>query len=317
MAKLRIGGFAAILATGMTFGAGVPAHAETCDSLVERFNRAIDIGNDAAAQQLADKIATDAECGRYQIPSQRRLAAFRLKAVQLLMARGRPLSDFERLLIAAERPRVLWQASATLGEVRFGARQFGEAAMAFDRAIEIVKNETLTPSAPSPFEIQELVDRSGHARLLAANVNHGSKTGFVKTARNERDGRLGGFYSESVRGVVPRAVPIPITFEYAQTNFTSVGEEAANELVTVLKEQQPNRIMLVGHTDVRGGPDFNMKLSQARAEAVAAFLRNHGIVAMIEVAGKGATQPLHLSDTSGLSQEDIYALNRRVEWLRK
>ena len=37
----------------------------------------------------------------------------------------------------------------------------------------------------------------------------------------------------------------------------------------------------------------------------------------METAGKGANEPIQLTDTSGLTQEDIYALNRRVEWRRE
>jgi len=37
----------------------------------------------------------------------------------------------------------------------------------------------------------------------------------------------------------------------------------------------------------------------------------------IETEGKGANEPMRLSDSSGLSDEDIYALNRRVEWRRE
>ena len=163
----------------------------------------------------------------------------------------------DRLLTEAERPEVLWQASATLGEVRFGERRFVEAAMAFDRAIEIMKNETRTPSAPSKFEIEGLIDRAAQARLLAANVAGAESGGFVRTARDQRDGKLGGIYSPSVRGIVPRAIPVPITFEYAKTTFTDVGAEAARELLSAIKEQQPDRIMLVGHTDVRGAAETN------------------------------------------------------------
>ena len=113
-----------------------------------------------------------------------------------LMARGRPTANIERLLTEAERPEVLWQASATMGEVRFGERRFVDAAMAFDRAIEIIKNETRTPTAPSKFEIEGLVDRAAQARLLAANAASGSERGgFVQTARDQRDGTLGGIYS--------------------------------------------------------------------------------------------------------------------------
>ena len=64
-----------------------------------------------------------------------------------MMARGRPVADYDRLLLAAQSPEVLWQASATMGEVRFGERRFVDAAQAYDLAIEIIKNESLTAVA--------------------------------------------------------------------------------------------------------------------------------------------------------------------------
>jgi len=288
------------------------ACAQDCQLLLDRFNRAIDSGGESEAQTLVDTISTSADCGRYQVPTQRRLSALRLNLAQLLMARGRPVSDFERLLTAAQAPEVLWQASATLAEVRFGERRFSEAAQAYDLAIEIIKNETMTPTAPTKFDIDGLLERAGQARLLAANSDK-----FVSTAKDRRDGTLGGFYSPSVRGIVPQAIPVPVTFEYRKTDFTDVGQEAARELLEVLQEQKPSRILLVGHTDARGTAEFNMKLSRERADAVAAFLRQKGLAIPVETDGKGFNEPAHLSDTSGLSQEDIYALNRRVEWRRE
>lgn len=291
--------------------------AADCESMLREFNRAIDDGRDSDAQALVDKISTSAECGRYQVPTQRRLAAQRLGAAQLLMARGRPSADFERLLDAAESTEVLWQASATRAEVRFGERRFLEAAQAYDRAIEIVKNETLTPNAPSKFEIDSLIMRAAQSRLLAANVGANGSGTYVKAARDQRDGTLGGYYSRSVRGIVPQTLPIPITFEYGTTTFTAVGQDAVRELSTALKEQRPGKVMLVGHTDVRGTADFNMKLSRDRAAAVANALREAGLDIAMETVGKGANEPMRLPETSGLSQDDIYALNRRVEWRRE
>jgi len=307
----------AVSLCGALIAAAAPARAD-CDQLVEQFNRAVDAGQEAPAQKLVDQIATDAGCGRFQIAAQRRLAAFRLAAVQYLMARGRPHGEFERLLNEADRPEVLWQAAATQGEVTFGERRFVNAALAFDRAIEIIKNESRTPTAPSKFEIEGLVERAAQARLLAANMPAGSdRGGFVKTARDKRDGTLGGLYSPSVRGIVPRAIPVPITFDYAKTSFTSVGTQAAQELLSAVKEQQPSRIVLIGHTDIRGSAENNMKLSVARAEAVATFLRENGVEAVMDTSGKGSSEPIQLGDTSGLTQDDIYALNRRVEWRRE
>jgi outer membrane protein OmpA-like peptidoglycan-associated protein len=84
-----------------------------------------------------------------------------------------------------------------------------------------------------------------------------------------------------------------------------------------LQEQKPSKVLLVGHTDVRGTAEFNMKLSHDRAAAVASFLQENGLPTLVETDGKGANEPIHLSDTSGLTEEDIYALNRRVEWRRE
>jgi outer membrane protein OmpA-like peptidoglycan-associated protein len=316
----RTHGLHVVLAVALLGATFLPlaAHGEDCQPLLDDFNRAIDSGAEDQAQKLVDRIATSADCGRYQIPTQRRLAALRLNLTQLMMARGRPAVDFERLLLAAQAPEVLWQASATVGEVRFGERRFAEAAQDYDLAIEIIKNETLTPSAPSKFDIDGLIERSGQARLLAANIGDAAEgQKFVKTAKDHRDGSLGGLYSRSVRGIVPRAIPVPITFEYRKPTFTDVGQDAARELLEALREQNPSRILLVGHTDVRGTAEFNMKLSRDRAEAVAAFLQQNGLTIPIETQGKGANEPMHLSDTSGLSEEDIYALNRRVEWRRE
>jgi outer membrane protein OmpA-like peptidoglycan-associated protein len=154
--------------------------------------------------------------------------------------------------------------------------------------------------------------------LLAANVmSADGQTGFVQTARDHRDGTLGGVFSRSVRGITPQAVSIPITFDYAKTSFTPVGKQAAEELVTALKEQRPDRIKLVGHTDVRGSVETNLKLSAARSEAVAAYLKEAGVSTTIETSGVGSNEPLTIPDSSGLSQEDIYALNRRVEFIRQ
>ncbi|WP_198034874.1 OmpA family protein [Bradyrhizobium sp. WSM1417] len=298
--------------------AATPAQATDCKSLLGIFNQAIDEARESDGQALIDQIASSAECGQYQTAAQYRLGALRLSAAQILMARGRPVAEYERLLTAAEAPEVLWQASATLGEVRYGARRFAEAAEAYDRAIAIVNNETLTPTRPEKFEIDGLISRSGQARLLAANVKMADGgSAFVPTAKNQRDGTLGGIYSRSVRGIVPQVVQVPITFDYAKTTFTPIGEQAARELAQALKEQSPLRIQLVGHTDVRGSEETNMKLSAARAEAVAEFLKQAGVTATIEIKGVGATEPLNIMDSSGLNQDDIYALNRRVEFIRQ
>jgi outer membrane protein OmpA-like peptidoglycan-associated protein len=302
--------------TSLWMAASTSALGADCEALIATFNKTIDLGQEDSAQQAVDEIATDGSCGAYQVVAQRRLAAFRLRAAHLLMARGRPATDYERLLASSDSVQVLWQAAATVGDVRFGERRFAEAAMAFDRAIEILKNQSLTPKAPSTFDVNSVLQRAAQARILAANPNDNGPAQVVKSARDTRDGTIGGMYSPSVRGLVPQNVPVPITFEYGTATFTPIGEDAARELASVLREQHPARVTLVGHTDSRGTAEYNQSLSRERAEAVARFLRDNGVSATIQALGKGATEPLKIEDTSGLTQDDLYALNRRVEWRR-
>ncbi|MBB3644036.1 outer membrane protein OmpA-like peptidoglycan-associated protein/outer membrane biosynthesis protein TonB [Rhizobium sp. BK619] len=296
------------------------ANADTpaCTALLDKLNTAVAAKDINAAASEADAIAVSAECGQFQVNAQRRVAALRLSAAQEMMAANQPVADYEPLLVAADSPQVLWQASATLGEIYFSARRFADAAADYQQAIEIIKNETRTPKAPPADTISDLIQRAAQARILAANPTSDNPQGsFVPAEKDHRSGVLGGIYSENVRGIVPVSIPVPITFDFNKSSFTSIGTEAAQELLEALKEQKPGRIILIGHTDRRGADDYNQKLSERRAQAVADFLKSNGIDATIDAEGRGASEPVDVTATANLTEDDVDALNRRVEWRRE
>ena len=296
------------------------ANADTpaCTPLLDKLNTAVAAKDINAAASEADAIAVSAECGQFQVNAQRRVAALRLSAAQEMMAANQPVADYEPLLVAADSPQVLWQASATLGEIYFSARRFADAAADYQQAIEIIKNETRTPKAPPADTISDLIQRAAQARILAANPTSDNPQGsFVPAEKDHRSGVLGGIYSENVRGIVPVSIPVPITFDFNKSSFTSIGTEAAQELLEALKEQKPGRVILIGHTDRRGADDYNQKLSERRAQAVADFLKSNGIDATIDAEGRGASEPVDVTATANLTEDDVDALNRRVEWRRE
>ncbi|NNG71618.1 DUF4384 domain-containing protein [Rhizobium laguerreae] len=296
------------------------ANADTpiCTALLDKLNTAVAAKDITAAAAEADTIAVSADCGQFQVNAQRRVAALRLSAAQEMMAANQPVADYEPLLAAADSPQVLWQASATLGEIYFSARRFADAAADYQQAIEIIKNETRTPKAPPAETISDLIQRAAQARILAANPTSDHPEGsFVPAEKDQRSGVLGGIYSENVRGIVPVSIPVPITFDFNKSSFTSIGTEAAEELLEALKEQKPGRVILIGHTDHRGGDDYNQKLSERRAQAVADFLKSKGIDATIDAEGRGASEPVDVTATANLTEDDVDALNRRVEWRRE
>ncbi|TAX67959.1 DUF4384 domain-containing protein (plasmid) [Rhizobium leguminosarum] len=296
------------------------ANADTpvCTALLDKLNTAVAAKDIGAAAAEADAIAVSADCGQFQVNAQRRVAALRLSAAQEMMAANQPVADYEPLLVAADSPQVLWQASATLGEIYFSSRRFADAAADYQQAIEIIKNETRTPKAPPAETISDLIQRAAQARILAANPTNDNPEGsFVPAEKDHRSGVLGGIYSENVRGIVPVSIPVPITFDFNKSSFTSIGTEAAEELLEALKEQKPGRIILIGHTDRRGGDDYNQKLSERRAQAVADFLKSNGLDATIDAEGRGASEPVDVTATANLTEDDVDALNRRVEWRRE
>src|SRR4051812_22240732 len=104
----------------------------------------------------------------------------------------------------------------------------------------MVKNESLTASPPSKLEIEGLIDRSGRSRLLAAKgANAGGGEKCVQTPRDQRDGTLAGFYSRSIRGIVARALPVPITFKVRRDCLDRGWPGSGAELIDALREQRP------------------------------------------------------------------------------
>ncbi len=59
-----------------------------------------------------------------------------------------------------------------------------------------------------------------------------------------------------------------IYFDTARSDGKPESEAALKELARILSTDPQLRLLVVGHTDSVGQPDANMKLSQARAEAV-------------------------------------------------
>jgi outer membrane protein OmpA-like peptidoglycan-associated protein len=77
----------------------------------------------------------------------------------------------------------------------------------------------------------------------------------------------------------------------------------------VMRQYPDTLIRVEGHTDSRGADDYNMELSQRRANAVKNLLVERGIAAnRIEVVGFGKTMPVAGNETEAGRQK-----NRRVE----
>ena len=74
---------------------------------------------------------------------------------------------------------------------------------------------------------------------------------------------------------------------------TSTLDVVANRLL-----RQPTQVEVQGHTSSTGSPEFNMRLSQQRADAVRKYLISQGVpMESITAAGYGMTAPVASNDT--------------------
>src|SRR5262249_57233423 len=108
-----------------------------------------------------------------------------------------------------------------LGDMRFAQRAFADAARAYDRALEIVKNPSKTPSAPSEARIKAVTDLANRSRLLAANEESPDAI-FVSPPKDYRDGSIGGSFSQDIRGFTPKNGPLPMNFATASARLARI-----------------------------------------------------------------------------------------------
>ncbi|MFE6451345.1 OmpA family protein [Nocardiopsis dassonvillei] len=106
-----------------------------------------------------------------------------------------------------------------------------------------------------------------------------------------------------------------VLFDFDEATLTPEAEDVLAEVVQETRENaDPSRppIRVVGHTDGRGGDDYNQDLSERRAQAVLEVLEEGlGTEYEYETEGRGSEEPL--VEEGGADDEEARATNRRVE----
>ncbi len=114
-------------------------------------------------------------------------------------------------------------------------------------------------------------------------------------------------------GVRPK-IDTYIEFETGAAKIDEDWQAQADTVAEVLKKDvmQKYRVIIQGHTDIRGSAESNYRLSLQRAEAVKSYLLETGVSpdSVFEVQGKGEDYPLPQND--GESDEAWHRRNRRV-----
>lgn len=106
-----------------------------------------------------------------------------------------------------------------------------------------------------------------------------------------------------------RIILYDILFDYDKATLKQSSDKQLQHIVTMMLENPDLKVEVQGHTDNQGSDEYNLNLSQLRAETVASYLGLFGIHSeRLIPKGYGESQPVDTNET-----EEGRARNRRVE----
>jgi len=104
-------------------------------------------------------------------------------------------------------------------------------------------------------------------------------------------------------------MPGNVTFATDQAEVKSNFYPVLNSVAKVMKEYEKTLVHVTGHTDSTGGYEYNLGLSQRRADSVSSYLAAQGVQSVrLQARGFGPDRPVASNDTPDGRQQ-----NRRVE----
>jgi outer membrane protein OmpA-like peptidoglycan-associated protein len=122
-----------------------------------------------------------------------------------------------------------------------------------------------------------------------------------------------GTETECAKKLVAKPKPasnfdLVVNFEYNSATLTKAARDNLGEFAKALKDPRltASSFVVEGHTDGKGGDDYNLDLSTRRANAVVEYLKQQGVsTAKLEAKGYGKLKPV--------AADPLAPTNRRVE----
>ncbi|WP_432789867.1 OmpA family protein [Brevibacterium sp. K11IcPPYGO002] len=102
-----------------------------------------------------------------------------------------------------------------------------------------------------------------------------------------------------------------ILFDFDSSDLSDAATKKIKDLVTDLPTD--SEITVGGHTDSKGDDDYNKKLSEDRAKAVAEVLTSENSDLDVTAEGFGESEPVASNEKGGKDDPEGRAKNRRVE----
>lgn len=105
-----------------------------------------------------------------------------------------------------------------------------------------------------------------------------------------------------------------VYYELNSSNLSEISKAQLDQLLVIMKINEEIDLELTSHTDSRGTEEYNLSLSQRRANAVIEYLSKNGVrKKRLMAQGRGEVDPLNPCDSDGACSENDHAINRRTE----
>ena len=103
-----------------------------------------------------------------------------------------------------------------------------------------------------------------------------------------------------------------VNFAFDSATLTSEAKSILDNAANTINSRSDASITVEGHTDSNGPDNYNLGLSERRANSVKNYLASKGVSSSITAVGKGESDPVSSNDT-----REGRAENRRVDVLAK
>ncbi|WP_299782645.1 OmpA family protein [uncultured Formosa sp.] len=105
-----------------------------------------------------------------------------------------------------------------------------------------------------------------------------------------------------------------IFYDFDKYNIRTDAQIVLNELIRIMRDNPTLKIELSSHTDSRGDDDYNIKLSQNRAQSAVDYLVSRGIARDRMIAkGYGETRLVNKCKNGVPCSKELHQENRRTE----
>ncbi len=106
-----------------------------------------------------------------------------------------------------------------------------------------------------------------------------------------------------------------IFYDFDKATLRPESFPALDSLYDVLQSNPSIVVEIRSHTDSKGNDDYNMKLSQNRAQSVVNYLTKKGIsLDRLKATGMGETEPIAPNEINGKDNPEGRQLNRRTDF---